>query len=204
MGYRGDFMKKLRFRFIRTTIIGGLLFLVPIVILAILAAKAQQLSSIVVRPLADLVPVKTVAGVALARLLAFAAIVVFCFLAGLFAKTILAKRMIAWLELNLLSIIPGYHWIKDLGQDLTGFAKTDTHEPVLAWIEEAWQIAFVVERIDEEHVAVYVPGAPSPLSGSLFFMPKDRVKPLEIPAKEALKCVRGLAVGSGTLLKGKL
>jgi uncharacterized membrane protein len=197
-------MEKNRFRFIRTTLIGGLLFLVPIVILAVLAAKAQQLSSNVVRPLADLLPVKTVAGVALARLLAITAIVAFCFLAGLFAKTKLARKMIFWLETNLLSIIPGYHWVKDLGQDLTGFAKTGTHEPVLAWIEEAWQIAFVVEQIDEGHVAVYIPGTPSPLSGSLFFMTKDRVKPLEISVKEALQCVRSLGIGGSILLKGKL
>jgi len=188
----------------RTTLVGGLLFLVPIVVLAIVVGKALSFSRMVVGPLAALIPVETVAGVALAKLLAIAAIVLFCFVTGLFAKTPLAKKMVDWIETSLLSNLPGYSLIKGMGETMAGVGKENSHEPVLAYIEEAWQIAFLVERIDGGHVAVFVPGAPSPWSGSLFFMTEDRIRPLDIPLASALNCVRRIGIGANGLLRDKL
>jgi uncharacterized membrane protein len=191
------------FAFIRTTLVGGLLFLVPIVILTAIVAKALNLAATLVRPLAERIPVETMAGVAMAKLLAIAAIVLFCFLTGLLARAAWARKTIRWLEINLLSNIPVYGWIKDVGQSFAGVEKAEGHEPVLAWIEEAWQIGFLLERIDGGHVAVFVPGAPSPWSGAVFFMPEDRIRPLDVPLPAALQCLRRLGLGANALLKGK-
>jgi uncharacterized membrane protein len=65
-------------------------------------------------------------------------------------------------------------------------------------------VAFLVERIAGGHVAVYVPGAPNPSSGLVYFMTEDRIKPLEMPLPRALKCLRRLGAGSNELLGGKL
>ena len=193
-----------KFYFLRTTVVGGVLFLVPVIVLTIIIGKALHISRLVVRPLADLIPVETVAGVALSRVLAIAAIVLFCFLAGLFAKTAFAKKMSTWLETTLLSNLPGYSFIKGMGETIAGVESGKTYKPVLAWIEEAWQIAFLIERIEGGHVAVFVPGAPSLWSGSIFFMPEERIKPLDVPLPALLNCVRSLGIGSNALLKGKL
>ena len=193
-----------KFYVFRTTLVGGLLFLVPIVVLAIVINKALNLARIVIGPLAALIPVETVAGVAVAKLLAIAAIVFFCFVTGLFAKTSLAKKMVDWMETSLLSNLPGYSLIKGMGETMAGVGKENSHEPVLAYIEEAWQIAFLVERIDGGHVAVFVPGAPSPWSGSLFFLTEDRIRTLDIPLAAALNCVRRMGIGASELLRDKL
>jgi len=195
---------KSRHGFIRTTLVGGVLFLVPLVVLAMVAAKAYHLASILVGPVARLFPFETVAGVALAKLLAIIAILLFCFLTGLIARTVMAKNLIRWLEANLLSNLPGYGWIKDVGQTIAGVERGEGHEPVLVRNEDTWQIAFLIERIEGGKVAVFVPGAPSPWSGEVFFMPEERIKPLDVPLPEALKCVRRLGLGAGELLKRKL
>ena len=75
---------------------------------------------------------------------------------------------------------------------------------VLARIEDAWQLALLVERVDETHVAVFVPGAPDPKSGSVYLLTDDRVKPMDVPIREAMKCIKGLGVGSRALLSGRL
>ena len=193
-----------KFHVFRTTLVGGLLFLVPVVVLMIVINKALQVARILVGPLAALIHVENVAGVALAKLLAIAALILFCFVTGLFAKTTLAKKIVSWIETSLLSNLPGYSLIKGMGETIAGVDKENTHEPVLAYIEEAWQIAFLVERMDGGHVAVFVPGAPSPWSGSLFFMTEDRIRPLDIPLASALNCVRRIGVGAKTLLRDKL
>jgi len=55
-----------------------------------------------------------------------------------------------------------------------------------------------------ESFAVYIPGIPSPLSGSLYFLEKNRIKKTNIPMKDAMKCMRGLGKGSNDLVKNYL
>ena len=57
-------------QFFKTTIIGGLLFLVPVGVLIIVLAKVVDLMLLVAEPLADLIPLDSVAGVALANIIA--------------------------------------------------------------------------------------------------------------------------------------
>ena len=195
---------KSKFDLFKTTIVGGVLFLVPFIVLMIVIGKALDIARMVVRPLAELISVETIAGIALAKLLAIALIVFFCFLAGIFAKTTRAKKIINWMETALLSNMPGYNFMKGMGESAAGVESDRTLETVLARIEDAWQIAFLVERIEGGHVAVFVPGAPSPWSGSVFIMTEDRIKPIDVPAISAVNCIRRLGIGSNALLKGKL
>jgi len=190
--------------FFRTTVVGGVVFLVPIVVLLAIIGKAFGLVHRAMAPLARLVPVQAVAGIPTPRLLAAAAIVLFCFLAGLFARTKAAKRSVAWLESALLSNIPGYSFMKSMGESIAGVESAKAHEVVLARIEDAWQIAFLVERIPGGQVAVFVPGAPDPWSGSVYLMTEDRIKPLDVPLSAALRCVKRLGMGSGELIRGGL
>ena len=55
-----------------------------------------------------------------------------------------------------------------------------------------------------ENFAVYIPGIPSPLSGSLYFLEKNRIKKTNISMKDAMKCMRGLGKGSNDLVKNYL
>src|SRR4030042_3619667 len=183
------------FSFIKTTIVGGLMFLVPIIVLTIILGKALGITKTIVRPLVTLIAVETVAGVGVVTLLAILVIVLFCFLTGLLAKTDLAKKIIDWLESTLLSNIPGYTFMKSMGESFTGIDKDQEYETILARIEDAWQIAFLVERIEGGRVAVFVPGAPSPWSGSVYFMTEDRIKPLGVPKKSVFKCIQHLGKG---------
>jgi uncharacterized membrane protein len=192
------------FDFLKTTIVGGVLFLVPVIVLTVVIGKAYRIARMVVSPLAELISLETVAGIALAKLLAMALIVFFCFLAGIFAKTSPAKKMISWIESTLLSNMPGYSFMKGMGENAAGVRSAQTFEAVLARIEDARQIAFLIERIDGGHVAVFVPDAPSPWSGSVYFMTEDRIKPLGVPVTSALNCIKRLGIGANALLKGKL
>ena len=191
-------------RFFRATVVGGILFLVPVIVLTIVISKAFQIARAAVRPLSEMIPVESVGGVTLAKLMAIALILLFCFLAGLFARTTAARRMINWIEASLLSNLPGYSVMKGMGESAAGVESDKPHEPVLARIEDAWQIAFLIERIEGGNVAVFVPGAPSPWSGSVYFMTEDRIKPLDAPVMPALSCLRRLGIGANALLKGKL
>jgi len=192
------------FEFFKTTIVGGILFLVPLIVLLAILGRAHAIISKFVTPLADRIPIESVLGFETPKLLAIATIVLFCFLAGLFAKTDRARKAVDWVEATILSKVPGYSFIKSMSESMIGIEKEHGQEIVLARIEDAWQIAFLIERLEHGHVAVFVPGAPSPWSGAVYFMTEDRIKPLEVPIKDALNCVKRLGMGSQTLLAGRL
>ena len=79
---------------LRTTLVGGLLFLVPIIVLVVVLGKALALAHKLVAPLAEHLPVHSVIGLRTPMLLAVAIIVLFCFLAGVLARTALAKKLV--------------------------------------------------------------------------------------------------------------
>jgi uncharacterized membrane protein len=189
-------------QFLRTTLVGGLLFLVPIVVLVIVLGKALAIVHKVVDPLAERLPVHSIIGLRTPMLLALGVIVAFCFLAGVLARTALARKLVRSLETAVLANVPGYELLKGMGESMLGVEKQTGHQVVLARIEDAWQIAFLVERLEGGHVAVFVPGAPNPLSGSVFFMTQDRIKAVDIPAAGAMKCLRRVGAGSNALLHG--
>lgn len=186
--------------FVRAALIGGILFLLPIVVLAVVLGKAEEISVRIVTPLASRIAMRSMAGIPMATILALAVMVLFCLFAGLFAKTRLARKIVEWLEGVLLYNIPGYDFFKGLSESLVGYEAGHAYPVVLARIEDAWQIGFLMERLDSGHYAVFVPGAPSVWSGSVYLMTEERFQRVDISRIEAVKCLRRLGVGANQLL----
>ena len=91
--------------FVQTTVVGGVFFLAPIVVLIIILAKALGYAKKGLGAVLVYVPVASdlSAGAATALSVAFVALV--CFLAGLVAHTVTAQRVIDALESSVLSKI---------------------------------------------------------------------------------------------------
>lgn len=195
-------MKRLT-EFIETTVMGGALFLVPIVIVLAIVEKAHEMTTAMVTPLITLAHVEALFSPIAIGLLAVVIIVAVCFAAGLYAKTPQAKRALKWLEDVVLIHVPGYSYVRSVTGSLSGI-EAHKHQLVLARLDDTWQIAFLVERLDAGYLAVYVPGAPSTTSGSVYFMTEDRVRPLDVPSQMAIRCVHQFGEGSAALLAGKL
>jgi uncharacterized membrane protein len=193
-----------KFQLLTTTVIGGIVFLVPIIVCIVILGKAFEIMRKLAAPLARALPIDSVAGVVVVDLIAVAAIVLVCFIAGLVAKTALAAQLIAWLESNLLSRIPAYAFLKGMTDSIAGLEESERLKPVLARYDDNWQVAFEVERIDGQYVVVYVPGAPDPWSGGVVIMSEDRIQPLDLPMSAAIRNVRRLGQGSNDLLQGRL
>jgi uncharacterized membrane protein len=186
--------------FLRTTLVGGILFLVPIVVLAVVLGKALSVAHKLVDPIAARLAAKSLVGVHAPTLFAVVLIILFCFIAGLIARTALAQKVIARLEGTVLSNLPGYHFVKSMGEGILGSETSSSYETVLVRMGEAWQIGFVTERLERGIVSVFIPGAPNPRSGSVRFMAADQIKATDISALAAMKCLKRLGRGGNTLL----
>jgi uncharacterized membrane protein len=184
-------------KFIKTTAIGGLIFLIPIVVLTVILKKAYNIMLLVAVPLDRLIPIETIGGVALSNILAVLCIFVACFLAGLFAKSKPGKAIFNWIDAKLLLFFPGYSYLKSLTSPFTDERdEAKTLKPIIANLDDQSQLAFEVEQADDGTVVVYVPGAPDSRSGNVVYLTPDRVEPLDITFGEVTKSLRQFGRGS--------
>ena len=193
-------MKRL-VQILRATIVGGVIFLVPFVVLIIIIGKAHKIIRAVLAPVAERISIESVIGLETPKILAAIVLVLICLFAGLFARTSTAKKLVGWLETVFLSNLPGYSFIKNFGEEAAGTTPTQGYKAVLARFDDAWQIGFLVESIPGGRVVVFIPDAPSPWTGGVFILDEDRVTPLEVPSSAAAKCQQRLGAGTGTLVK---
>jgi uncharacterized membrane protein len=193
-------MKKIKHR-LRETMVDGIFFLVPFVVLLLIIGKAIQMIRVVTVPLAKMLPYDSIMGFAAPRFIGLILLLFSCLLAGHFARTTLGKRFVNWLEEAVLSNLPGYSYLKNLGEEAAGVAPAHKQDAVLVRFDDGWQIGFIVERIPEDKVVVFIPDAPSPWTGAVFIFDKERVKPLNVPSTTAVKCLQKLGQGAGAIMK---
>jgi len=190
--------------FFKATIVGGLLFMVPLILMVVVLQKGLGLVRKIVVPLAKYFPERTFLGVGMTTILSIAVIVLLCFLFGLVARTAAGKKVRDWLEFTIMGKLPGYALVKGVIQGATGLENEEDVTIALVRIEDAWQIGLVVEVHSDGHRTVYLPGVPNPASGSIFYMTEDRIRPIDAKMGQMLTVIRHLGIGSKDLLKGKL
>ena len=189
------------YRFVKTTLIGGLVFLVPLVVLAFLGTKALGLLRRMAQPLATLLPVETtVWGVVVADAIAILAVIVACFLGGLLARASFADQFVKRAETGVLWRIPGYGFVKALTDSLDKRAAESTLRPVLIHFDDAAQLAFEVDRLPDGRRVIYIPSSPDPRAGSVMVMDGDRVEPVPMTFLVALRTMRALGRGAASYL----
>jgi uncharacterized membrane protein len=187
--------------FLKTTIIGGLMFLVPVILLAVILRHAMGFAGKIARPIAALFPESQVAGVAIATVVAVLVLLLISFFAGLVARTRIGRSATHWLEESLLGNIPQYRMVKTMAEGLTQVEDSKGIKPALISIEGGWQMGYVLEELRPGWVSVFLPQSPTPMSGNVMYMPSDRVRMLQMPIGEAMMLVKRMGVGSADALR---
>jgi uncharacterized membrane protein len=94
------------YRFLKSTMVGGLVVLLPVVVLFAIVGWACQITLSLVLPVFAWLPDKSVGGVALTVLATVGSLVVCCFFAGLLAETTIIRRLTDLTE-QLAMSVPG-------------------------------------------------------------------------------------------------
>src|SRR5262245_32499457 len=95
-------------RMLETTVVGGLLFLLPLVLVALLLGHAIRLAGKLAKPITDTLQVDAVIGSGGEEVLAIVMLVAVSILAGVFARTKAGRSMMRWAEGSFLGGLPPY------------------------------------------------------------------------------------------------
>lgn len=186
---------------LKTTAIGGLIFLLPLAVVGGLLGYVYNVVLVVYEPLKKHLPVSTVAGTGVLFLIAVGILVLLCFVCGLAARRAIARRFSQIVEKHLVMVFPKYAIYKDI---LAGNVGGDTHAPSLVPVtvqfNDSIRIGYEAGRTERELVIVYLPGSPDPWMGSVVLVDPGRVQPLEVAFGETAAICERLGRDSALLL----
>lgn len=183
--------------FIRITIAGGILFLIPVGVIVFIIAKTINFLYDLSKPITARLPFRNVAGVGVNTLMSIILLLLICFLAGIFMKTKLAKRMIQWLEDRVLVYVPGYSYIRARSTDFFSSEKTHAWKPATIFVDDNEVICFVIDE-SEDYCSIFLPSSPVPSSGSICVREKKNVTFLPINVAEAVSMIRQFGKGASS------
>jgi len=181
--------------FAKTTLIGGLLVILPIYLCVLLIAKSISMAVALVSPITNQIP----AALQFRQLIAFLVVIAACFLAGLILRTGPGLRAKNALERNLLERIPGYSLIRGLAGRVAGRQEDETFAVALVEIEDALVPAFIVEEHADGAFTVFVPSVPTPAAGAVYILPKERVHLVDVPFTKAVSVISKWGSGARDL-----
>ena len=184
---------------VKTTAIGGLVFLLPLVVLAVVFGKAFNIIKTVSMPLANLVSAEKFAGYAVADLITLTVLLVVTLLAGLLARSPVFDNFYKKIDAVILQVFPGYSYIKGMTGSLSDSEAEKSLKPVAAIQDDTVLIGYEVERLSDGWVAVYLPGAPDTRSGSVAYFTDDRIVPLDTDFADIASCLKTLGRGSSKI-----
>lgn len=182
--------------FLKTTLLGGVLLVLPAWFAGWLLAKAVSQLQVMLKPLTAKLP----AEVAYPGVAAVLVLTVVCFLVGLAVRTAIGARIKGFAEERLLNKLPGYSTLRGFAVQLTKFESSTQFQPALIEFDDALVPGFFVEGHPDDRCTVFVPSVPTPLTGSLYILANSRVHRLNLPTMAVMHCLSKWGAGSSALV----
>ena len=185
-------------QFLRTTAIGGLLFLLPLIVVAALVSQVAPILLEVSTFLHDYLPDTNSISISTIVSAVLALLVILCVIAGMIARWSISQRLTKLFEKNLLLLFPRYAILKDQMADTIGGEENrpDT-QSVLVTLADRQMIGFESERSEDgKKVVVYLPGAPDTWAGSTIIVESSQVITLDRTFGETVSIHENMGRGS--------
>jgi uncharacterized membrane protein len=188
--------------FIKATITGGVLFLIPLVLIVIVIGKSFRLLRPLLERGAGRFQVDTPLGVAILTLVTSLTLCAVCFTAGLLIRFGKMKRLKHFAEELILKFVPGFEYLKAIaGQQLSGETQSIL-TAVLLLDQDVWVIAFIVEE-SHGYTTVFIPESPRGDSGNSKIVLTSSLCYHKLSMREAMNCLRHYGRGMLSLIDKK-
>jgi len=184
------------FGVLKTTLLGGVIVVLPAWLAVLLVLKALGHLEIFVKPVSSHLP----HSIAHPRVIGILVLIGLCFLVGALIQTAIGRNAERAAERAVLEKIPGYTVLRSLASRISDHAESASFQPALVEIEEALVPGFIVERHSGNRSTVFIPSVPTPMAGAVYIIDNNRVHPLDLPAISVMQCISKWGGGSDKLL----
>ncbi len=197
-------MKRLK-RFFKTTLLGGLVVILPVVLTFFLLRWLYNFVTRLIEPLTRLLMEGPKIQKYIADLLVIVIIVLICFLIGLIVKTRFGRFIHRVVEKRILEVAPGYSLFKEtikqfLGRDRTAFSSVALVR-VFGDCCGTMMTGFVTDEHPGGFYTVYVPSGLNPTTGLIYHLEKKYVHLLDVSVEDTMRSIIGCGAGSRKLVE---
>ena len=185
---------------VRTTVLGGLFFLLPIAASLLVLEKVVSTAAKMASPLAALLPFSNPVAVLIVSVAAITLLIAISFAAGvLLKKSPYERKIMPYLEDKILRKVRPYVTAKKYTNLIAGIEVNDGMQPALIQVGQAWQIGFIVEKLGNSQLVVFVPSAPDPSSGDIYIVTESQISALNVPNHLVVDCIEKTGRGASRI-----
>ena len=188
------------YQFLKTTVVGGLVVLVPVAICVYLIGAVAKTVLTVSDQIGKLLHIQSLGGIVAVELVALLVIVAVCFVLGLLVQTTGGQAIGNWFEKRLFSLVPGYQMVKKIARQFSGGSEETLGRPVVVKLGDSRQMGFLVEQCPSGEVAVFIPLAPALSLGSVHIIPAEHAERLNATLSQVADCITKVGFGSAQVL----
>ncbi|MGK0498512.1 MAG: putative membrane protein [Oceanicoccus sp.] len=199
-------MQRLK-NFIRKSIIGGLLVILPTVIIFYAFRWVFYTVAELIHPLTTPISQHSNAPEFVIDLMVVAMILLACFLVGNVAATSTGKWLHTRFDSTLAKLAPGYNLVRDIIHQILSnnadspFSKGEVARARLFGQDVATQVTGIITSTHSNGwYTLFVPTGPNPTSGMIYHLPPEQVELLpHVKVDAALRTIIACGAGSGEL-----
>jgi uncharacterized membrane protein len=194
--------KKQPVGFIKTTLLGALLVIVPTGIIGFALWEITALTRGLLGPVFEKLPFDSAVIKSCVIVASLLLVVLGCYFTGLLVRTRWGRRFRRWIESRFLERIPGYKMIRSLAHQYVGEEGEKHFRPVLVDLYGSGTkvIGFAVEELGDGTVAIFLPSVPAVTLGQLQIVPASRVSPLPATMHATIETLTMFGEGTSHLL----
>lgn len=190
-------------RFFATVILGGLIIILPVVIIINVCLWLLTWIATIAEPLVSLFwqdpnPL-------LNQAVSVLTLIGGCFGVGIIVKTRWGQWFHSTSERWLFDRVPGYKMLKELFTQLGSDNKPSFSKPTLVKLanSEVYFTGFIMEAQANGLVTVFIPTSPSPTNGFVIQVTPEQLTPVSTSPETVMKTVLSCGVGSSALFPNK-
>ena len=196
-------MKKI-IEFLKTTIVGGLFVLLPVILIYLALAETLEILVLMATPIADLFFPGHFEESEFIVLIAIALLISLSFILGLIMLSDTGRRFGDWIERIILDKVPGYNAIKSLTKGFADSQQKSSFKPALLKSADGnKEFVYIVEDHGNGNLTVMVPWTPTPFAGSIKIVPKDHVESLDVKMGKLTETLSQWGIGAKNLVMEK-
>ncbi|TQV89701.1 DUF502 domain-containing protein [Aliikangiella coralliicola] len=195
--------------FVRKALLGGILVLLPVVILGAVFRWVFYFVTDLIQPLTDYMTSHYHLPELMADIMVIALILAACFAIGTIVSTSIGKWLHGHFDKYLVRLAPGYRIVKEIvsqvfgGSEASPFAKGEVVRVQLFGEACATKVtAIVTARHADNTVTIFMPTGPNPTSGNIYHVPEKLVEFYpEATVEQMMKSIIACGAGSAELFK---